>query len=155
MTQPADATFYDLVGGAETFRRLVHRFYQGVADDPLLRPLYPEPELSGAEDRLRMFLEQYWGGPKTYGEQRGHPRLRMRHVPFRIGLAERDAWLAHMRDAIDELDLPPEYDAILWKYLTVAADSLVNDFDGAAATGPAPAGHADSGNATKSLPIIG
>ena len=155
MTQPADATFYDLVCGAETFRRLVHRFYQGVADDPLLRPLYPEPELRGAEDRLRMFLEQYWGGPKTYGEQRGHPRLRMRHVPFRIGLAERDAWLAHMRDAIDELELPAEYDAILWKYLTAAADSLVNDFDGDAAAGPAPSGRAGSNSGTTSLPIVG
>ncbi|MGH8889960.1 MAG: globin [Acidothermaceae bacterium] len=126
MTEPADETFYDLVGGAETFRRLVHRFYQGVADDPLLRPMYPEPELDGAERRLRMFLEQYWGGPKTYGEERGHPRLRMRHVPFRIGYAERDAWLGHMRDAIDELDLSPENDAMLWRYITMAADSLVN-----------------------------
>ena len=122
-----EATFYELVGGAPTFRRLVHRFYQGVADDPLLRPLYPEPDLAGAQDRLRMFLEQYWGGPRTYGEQRGHPRLRMRHVPFKIGFAERDAWLRHMRDAIDELELPAELDATLWRYLTAAADSLVND----------------------------
>lgn len=122
------ATFYELVGGAPAFRRLVHRFYQGVADDPLLRPLYPEPDLAGAEDRLRMFLEQYWGGPRTYGEQRGHPRLRMRHVPFKIGFAERDAWLRHMRDAIDELGLPAELDTTLWRYLSSAADSLVNDF---------------------------
>ena len=121
------ATFYELVGGAPAFRRLVHRFYQGVADDPLLRPLYPEPDLAGAENRLRMFLEQYWGGPHTYSEQRGHPRLRMRHVPYKIGLAERDAWLGHMRDAIDELALPAELDATLWRYLTSAADSLVND----------------------------
>ncbi len=88
---PADrgdaATFYEAVGGEETFRRLVHRFYAGVATDPVLRPLYPEPDLSGAEERLRMFLVQYWGGPRTYSEQRGHPRLRMRHVPFRIGRA--------------------------------------------------------------------
>jgi len=75
-----------------------------------------------------MFLEQYWGGPRTYSEQRGHPRLRMRHVPFKIGASERDAWLRHMRDAIDELELAPELDAMLWKYLTAAADSLVNDF---------------------------
>jgi hemoglobin len=128
VTQPAEANFYDLVGGAETFRRLVHRFYQGVADDPVLRPLYPEPQLTGAEDRLRMFLEQYWGGPKTYGQQRGHPRLRMRHVPFKIGPAERDAWLRHMRDSIDELELPAALDATLWQYLTAAAESLVNDF---------------------------
>jgi hemoglobin len=126
VTQPAGETFYDQVGGAETFRRLVHRFYQGVATDPLLRPLYPEAELADAERRLRMFLEQYWGGPKTYGEQRGHPRLRLRHGPFRIGPAERDAWLTHMREAVDELSLPaPQLDT-LWEYLTTAAHSLVN-----------------------------
>ena len=144
MTQPDDETFYDLVGGADTFRRLVHRFYQGVADDPLLRPMYPEPELDGAERRLRMFLEQYWGGPKTYGEERGHPRLRMRHVPFRIGSAQRDAWLGHMRDAIDELELSPEHDATLWRYLTMAADSLVNAVDD----------EAGNARASASLPIV-
>ena len=90
-------TFYDAVGGEETFRRLVHRFYQGVAEDPVLRPLYPEADLSGAEVRLRMFLEQYWGGPRTYSEQRGHPRLRMRHAPFAVDQADRDAWLRQMR----------------------------------------------------------
>ena len=123
-----EATFYKLVGGAPVFRRLVHRFYQGVSDDPLLRPLYPEPDLASAENRLRMFLEQYWGGPRTYSDQRGHPRLRMRHVAFKIGFAERDAWLRHMRDAVDELALPAELDATLWRYLSAAADSLVNDF---------------------------
>jgi len=151
VTQP-DETFYDLVGGAETFRRLVHRFYQGVADDSLLRPMYPEPELDGAERRLRMFLEQYWGGPKTYGEERGHPRLRMRHVPFRIGYAERDAWLGHMRDAIDELGLAPEHDATLWRYLTMAADSLVNAPDADTSTGPA--GRPGSSSDPVSLPIV-
>jgi hemoglobin len=130
VTQTADDSFYDQIGGAETFRRLVHRFYQGVADDPLLRPLYPEPDLSDAEVRLRMFLEQYWGGPKTYGELRGHPRLRMRHAPFRIGPAERDAWLVHMRTALDELELPVAREQTLWEYLTTAADSLVNSPDG-------------------------
>ncbi len=119
-------TFFDAVGGEETFHRLVHRFYAGVADDPVLRPLYPEPDLSGAEERLRMFLVQYWGGPKTYSEQRGHPRLRMRHVGFRIGLAERDAWLRHMREAVDSLELPAEADTLLWDYLVMAAQSLVN-----------------------------
>jgi hemoglobin len=119
-------TFFDAVGGEETFRRLVHRFYAGVAEDPVLRPLYPEPDLSGAEERLRMFLVQYWGGPRTYSEQRGHPRLRMRHVPFRIGLAERDAWLRHMREAVDSLDLPEQADTLLWDYLVMAAHSLVN-----------------------------
>jgi hemoglobin len=132
VTQPTEDTedsFYDQVGGAETFSRLVHRFYQGVAADPVLRPLYPDSDLGAAEDRLRMFLEQYWGGPKTYGEVRGHPRLRMRHAPFVIGIAQRDAWLAHMRDAMDDLALPAEQDAVLWTYLTTAADSLVNERD--------------------------
>jgi hemoglobin len=119
-------TFFDAVGGEETFRRLVHRFYAGVADDPVLRPLYPEPDLSGAEERLRMFLVQYWGGPRTYSEQRGHPRLRMRHAPFRVGLAERDAWLSHMRAALDSLGLEPEAERALWDYLQMAAHSLVN-----------------------------
>jgi hemoglobin len=120
------ATFYDAVGGEDTFRRLVHAFYSGVAEDPVLRPLYPEADLTAAEDRLRMFLVQYWGGPRTYSEQRGHPRLRMRHVTFRIGPRERDAWLAHMRAAVDSLDLPADADQTLWDYLQMAAQSLVN-----------------------------
>jgi hemoglobin len=124
-----DESFYDAIGGAETFRRLVHRFYQGVADDPELRKLYPEEDLGPAEDRLRMFLEQYWGGPTTYGEQRGQPRIRMRHVPFAIDSAARDAWLRHMRDAVDELDLPAPYQERLWAYLTMAAQSMVNTPD--------------------------
>ena len=132
-------TFYDAVGGEETFRRLVHRFYAGVADDPVLRPLYPEADLSGAERRLRMFLEQYWGGPRTYSDERGHPRLRMRHVPFRIGLAERDAWLRHMRAALDSLGLPPEAERLLWDYLVMAAHSMVNsDHDSPPLLGPEP-----------------
>jgi hemoglobin len=156
VTQPANATFYDLVGGAETFRRLVHRFYQGVAGDPLLRPLYPEPDLAGAQYRLRTFLEQYWGGPTTYGQERGHPRLRMRHVPFRIGTAERDAWLGHMRDAIDELALPAELDAQLWQYLRAAADSLVNAPHQAPDQAPAGAEAAPPVEpGTRTLPIIG
>ncbi len=142
MTDPTQANFYDLVGGADTFRRLVHHFYQSVESDPLLRPLYPEADLSGAEQRLRMFLEQYWGGPKTYSEQRGHPRLRMRHAPFTVGEPERDAWLGHMRAALDEVALPSEHDAILWSYLTAAAHSLVNTFDdrspGGSPGGPLP-----------------
>ena len=122
-------TFYDAVGGAETFHRLVHTFYAGVAEDPVLRPLYPEPDLSGAETRLRMFLEQYWGGPRTYSEQRGHPRLRMRHAPFKVDRAAHDAWLRHMRDAVDSLDLHPDAEKLLWDYLVMAADSLVNSPD--------------------------
>ena len=119
-------TFYDAVGGEETFRNLVHRFYEGVAGDPELRAIYPEEDLSGAETRLRMFLVQYWGGPRDYSQQRGHPRLRMRHARFGISTAERDAWLRHMRDAVDSLQLDPDLDKILWDYLTMAAHSLVN-----------------------------
>jgi hemoglobin len=96
-------SFYDAVGGEPTFRKLVDTFYAGVAGDPVLRPIYPEADLGPAADRLRMFLEQYWGGPSTYSQQRGHPRLRMRHAPFRVGPAERDAWLSHMRVAVDSL----------------------------------------------------
>lgn len=123
-----EVTFFEAVGGEETFRRLVHRFYAGVAGDPLLRPLYPEDDLGPAEERLRMFLMQYWGGPHTYSERRGHPRLRMRHMPFPIGEAERDAWLGHMRAALDELDLPEQQDQTLWDYLVMAANTLINKF---------------------------
>lgn len=118
--------FYAEVGGAETFRRIVGRFYELVAEDPVLRPIYPEEDLGPAEGRLRMFLEQYWGGPRTYSEQRGHPRLRMRHAPFRIGPIERDAWLRCMRIAVDEANLDDEHRAMLWQYLEMAAASLVN-----------------------------
>ncbi|MBA2390146.1 MAG: globin [Geodermatophilaceae bacterium] len=117
------------MGGEDTFRRLVHHFYTGVAEDPLLRPLYPDPDLGAAETRLRMFLIQYWGGPRTYSEQRGHPRLRMRHAPFRVGPPERDAWLSHMRAAVDALDLTAAQDKTLWDYLSMAAQSLVNTPD--------------------------
>ena len=123
---PQAVTFYEAVGGAPTFRKLVARFYEGVAEDPLLRQMYPEEDLGPAEERLRMFLEQYWGGPTTYSQQRGHPRLRMRHFPFKVDPAARDAWLAHMRAAVDELELPPLYDAELWDYLVRAAHSMVN-----------------------------
>ena len=119
-------TFFAAVGGEETFRRLVTAFYAGVAEDPVLRPLYPDDELEAAADRLRMFLIQYWGGPSTYSEQRGHPRLRMRHAPFAIDAAARDAWLRRMRAALDTLDLPPAYDETLWNYLRTAAESLRN-----------------------------
>jgi hemoglobin len=117
---------YDEIGGEETFRRIVARFYAGVAGDPLLRVLYPEEDLGPAEDRLRLFLIQYWGGPRTYSEERGHPRLRMRHAPFAIAGAERDAWLRHMRDALDSVELTDEADAQLWQYLVMAADSMRN-----------------------------
>jgi hemoglobin len=119
-------TFFAAVGGEETFRRLVDAFYAGVAEDPVLRPLYPEEDLAGAADRLRMFLIQYWGGPGTYSQERGHPRLRMRHAGFKVDTAARDAWLRNMRRALDTLDLPPTYEHLLWDYLTSAADSLRN-----------------------------
>ncbi|RJK97130.1 globin [Vallicoccus soli] len=119
--------FYAAVGGHETFARIVERFYEGVWEDPVLRPLYPEQDDPGpARERLTLFLEQYWGGPRTYSEQRGHPRLRMRHGPFRIGTAERDAWLRRMRVAVDEARLAPDAERALWDYLVMAADSLVN-----------------------------
>ncbi|WP_104818612.1 globin [Kitasatospora sp. MMS16-BH015] len=121
-----EETFYDAVGGEPTFRRLVHRFYQGVAEDELLRPMYPEEDLGPAEERLALFLMQYWGGPRTYSDHRGHPRLRMRHAPFRVDQAAHDAWLKHMRVAVDELRLPAEAEEQLWDYLTYAAASMVN-----------------------------
>ena len=122
-------SFYDAVGGADTFRRIVARFYEQVAEDEILRPLYPEEDLTGAETRLRMFLEQYWGGPRTYSDQRGHPRLRMRHNPFRIGFLERDAWLRCMHTAVAEIDsqtLDDEHRKALLDYLEMAAQSMVN-----------------------------
>lgn len=122
-------TFYDAVGGADTFRTIVSRFYEQVREDEVLLPLYPEDELEGAEDRLRMFLEQYWGGPRTYSDLRGHPRLRMRHAPFRIGFIERDAWLRCMHTAVASIDsqtLDDEHRRQLLTYLNMAADSMVN-----------------------------
>jgi len=122
-------TFYDEVGGHETFQKLVHEFYLGVAGDPPLKAMYPEEDLGPAEDRLRMFLEQYWGGPTTYSERRGHPRLRMRHVPYAVTPAQRDRWLLHMLNAVETLDLDEPHDAMLRDYLTRAAYSLVNAWD--------------------------
>ena len=121
-----DEIFFQEVGGTETFRKLVDKFYEGVAEDPLLRPMYPEEDLVPAKERLRMFLEQYWGGPHTYSEQRGHPRLRLRHNVFPITPAAKDAWLKHMRSAVDSLELSPLHDATLWDYLERAAISMVN-----------------------------
>jgi hemoglobin len=126
MNDTTEISFYEAVGGEETFRRLVSRFYQEVARDPALRRVYPSKDLGPAEEHLRQFLIQYWGGPGTYSERRGHPRLRMRHAHFAIGEAERDAWLRHMRTALDELELDPALDAQLWDYLVMAAHSLVN-----------------------------
>ena len=127
--EPAEVSFYEVIGGDAAFRRLVSRFYAGVAADPGLRALYPDADLGPAADRLRMFLEQYWGGPTTYSEQRGHPRLRMRHAPYAVTPAMRDRWLHHMRAGVDELLLDPATDERLWGYLTNAAFGLVNTWD--------------------------
>ena len=119
-------SLYDRAGGTSFFETLVGRFYAAVADDPDLRPLYPEPDLAGAERRLRLFLIQYWGGPTTYDEERGHPRLRMRHAPFAIGPAERDRWLVHMRAAVAELAPPDDIAAELEAYFAMAAEAMRN-----------------------------
>ncbi|GIF08579.1 globin [Actinoplanes siamensis] len=122
----APESFFAAVGGEPTFRKLVGKFYEGIATDPLLRPMYPEEDLGPATERMTLFLMQYWGGPSTYSETRGHPRLRMRHAPFRVGPAERDAWLTHMRAAVDSLALPEEQHTMLWDYLERAAYFMVN-----------------------------
>jgi hemoglobin len=119
-------TFYEAVGGEPTFRRIVARFYAEVARDEVLRALYPDEDLGPAEERLRLFLMQYWGGPITYSEQRGHPRLRMRHAPFQIGRAERDAWLHAMRIAVDGAGLEERHREQLWNYLEATAQHMVN-----------------------------
>lgn len=123
-------SFYAAVGGRETFARLVEVFYAGVAEDPVLRPMYPEEDLGPARERLTLFLEQYWGGPTTYSDTRGHPRLRMRHAPFPVTPDARDRWLAHMRTAVRSLDLAPAHEAVLWDYLERAAYSMVNAWEG-------------------------
>ena len=118
--------FYERFGGAAAFEKLVHTFYENVKSDPLLRQMYPDEDFEGAERRLRMFLEQYWGGPHTYSDERGHPRLRMRHAPFAIGVPERDAWLACMKPAVDEMGLSEELYSELWGYLEGAATFMIN-----------------------------
>jgi len=117
---------YELAGGEETFRLLVKRFYALVADDPVLRAIYPEEDLSAATERLTLFLIQYWGGPSIYSEQRGHPRLRMRHQPFAIGQRERDAWLGHMTAAVESIDLAPAVRKALLDYFEMASTAMIN-----------------------------
>ena len=127
--QSALPTFYDEVGGYPFFQKLIDDFYRGVADDPVLRPMYPEEDLGPAAERFTLFLVQYWGGPGTYSEQRGHPRLRMRHQPFKVNPEARDRWLGHMRNALDMAQLPPVQDAALWDYMDRAAHAMVNTFE--------------------------
>jgi hemoglobin len=147
VTTSADGqTFYDAIGGYPTIAKIVHRFYDGVATDEVLRPLYPcddrvsddavlvrlypeAPDLSGARHRLTLFLVQYWGGPTTYSDQRGHPRLRMRHAPFKVTPKAKEHWLTHFRAGLDEANLPPELDAQFWDYVTHAAQFMVNTFE--------------------------
>ena len=123
---PADVPLYDRVGGEAFFTRLVDAFYGRVADDQVLRPLYPDEDLAAANVRLRLFLEQYWGGPTAYSAQRGHPRLRMRHAPFPVGTAQIEAWLTNMRHALDEVDPGPAEAAELWAYFERAAHFMRN-----------------------------
>lgn len=121
--------FFERVGGHETFRKLVAKFYEGVATDDVLRPMYPEEDLGPAAERLQLFLEQYWGGPTTYQELRGHPRLKMRHMPFKINPLARERWLFHMRAGVDSLELPQLLEAELWAYLDRAATAMLNSFE--------------------------
>lgn len=129
MQDESGQTLYDAVGGEATFRDLVAGFYRRVAQDPVLRPLYPDADLAAAQQRLCAFLVQYWGGPDTYSRERGHPRLRRRHAPFAIGAAERDAWLSHMRAALDDVGLDRRYERAVWEHLHRAAFMLVNVAD--------------------------
>lgn len=123
------SSFYEQVGGEKFFSDLVSQFYSHVATDPILRPMYPDSDMKGAAERLKMFLEQYWGGPTTYQEVRGHPRLRMRHAEFHINKAAHDAWLDAMRQAVDGMDMDVALKEQLWSYIEMAADSMVNQPD--------------------------
>ena len=128
MTEPQQ-TFYDAVGGAATFETLVAVFYDEVSRDEIVRPLYPEEDLGPAERRMRMFLEQYWGGPTTYSLTRGAPRLRQRHMPYKVTPAQRDRWLLHMHAAITEVEFDPEEEFAMRDYVERAAHFMVNADD--------------------------
>lgn len=124
-----EPTLYEEMGGTPFFEKLVKGFYEGIKTDPVLKPMYPEEDLAGAITRLTMFLVQYWGGPTDYSDQRGHPRLRMRHNVFPINSDARDRWLTHMSNSLAKLDLEPHVRDQLWTYLVTAAHSLVNQPD--------------------------
>ena len=130
MTPPsgegAEPTPYQRFGGHEFFTNLVHNFYQRVPKDPVLREMYPSQDLEGAEWRLRAFLEQYWGGPETYSEERGHPRLRMRHIGFHMDGAARDRWLSLMAASIADQGMDAQLESELWKYFVAAAFGMQN-----------------------------
>ena len=120
------ATDFEVFGGKEFFSSLVKDFYQEIITDPILKPMYPEDDIDGAIERLTLFLMQYWGGPTTYSDQRGHPRLRMRHAQFPIDFAARDAWLKNMKIALGKQNISDENRTKLWNYLMMAADSMIN-----------------------------
>jgi hemoglobin len=129
VTQQAEAeapSLFVQAGGMPFFEALVGRFYAAVAGDPILRPLYPEAALAPAQHRLTLFLAQYWGGPTTYDQERGHPRLRMRHAPFAIGPIERDRWLLHMRASIESSGAEASVRSRLHDYVTAAAEAMRN-----------------------------
>ena len=123
------SSFYEKIGGEKFFADLVAQFYAHVAVDPILRPMYPDTDLPGAAQRLQWFLEQYWGGPSTYQENRGHPRLRMRHAEFHINIAARDAWVNAMQSVVDGMQMEPELREELWSYLEMAANAMINQPD--------------------------
>ena len=119
------ASLYERVGGQAWFDALVDRFYEGVETDPVLRPLYPE-DLEPGKHHLALFLAQYWGGPGTYSEERGHPRLRMRHFPFPVGSLQRGRWLLHMTSAVEANTPEGEIREALLNYFTTASEHLLN-----------------------------
>ena len=135
MSEPTEPSLYERMGGHDTFAQIARVFYQGVAADPVLKPMYPEQDLGPAEERFRLFLQQYWGGPTTYSENRGHPRLRLRHAPFAVTAQARDHWLRHVLAGVDSVALEPDLDALLRDYLHRAAHSLVNTDDDGPAMG--------------------
>ncbi|GAA3770195.1 globin [Microbacterium kribbense] len=148
MTDAAPMTFYEEVGGHDVFVPLIHDFYQRVAQDALLRTMYPLHDMDGAEWRLRTFLEQFWGGPTDYSQRRGHPRLRARHVAFHVNPEARDHWLGHMRDALDEQNLPPLHADVIWDYLQRSAYAMVNTFEPTPPYPPSPAAPTDAAERT-------
>lgn len=131
-------SFYEEIGGYDTIHSIVEVFYAGVAEDELLRPMYPEEDLGPAAERFTLFLCQYWGGPTTYSEQRGHPRLRMRHAPYAVTVAAKDRWLHHFRSGLDAAGLTPEQDAQFWDYAQHAAQFMVNTYEEGAEVVAAP-----------------
>lgn len=130
-TEDVQQPFFEEIGGLPVLERIVTRFYAGVASDPVLRPMYAEEDLAdgSAARRLTLFLAQYWGGPNTYSQERGHPRLRMRHAPFVVNREAAEHWLMHFRAGLDEAGLTPEQDARFWGYVSYAAQFMLNSED--------------------------